>query len=345
METLEIKKIAESIVSAENNRRSLADFIKTISLQFNLIKKVEPASLENMKIAGIDGGIVKTSLHGYDLVLARAVGVCFHFKKNRVEKVDYYPSKFAPSKPFALEASSEIDFVYFSSIIRQQIEIQRAIDCLEKFSPDVLLLDGSIVPHYMSKPAKTSEVYSEYEKLIDLYKKFYEKIEESKTVLAGIVEDSRNDRFCKLLGKHVMPKLENVTGAAIASLEKSRDTNLLFWVLDKNERTQTFSYSDDENLTLKELNKNVYSFYIKTAKYDRPVRVDFLEKDKEDLLAGMLLSITGQHSGYGFPTVLIEADNVAKLSEQEIDNFYSFILKYTGNLPSIMRLRRDQRPF
>ena len=343
METLEIKKIAESIASAEKNRRSLADFIKTISPQFDLIKKVEPSNLENMKIAGIDGGIVKTSLHGYDLVLARAVGVCFHFKKDRVEKVDYYPSKFAPAKPFALEASSEIDFVYFSSIVRQQIEIQRAIDCLEKFEPDVLLLDGSIVPHYMSKPAKTSEVYSEYEKLIDLYKKFYEKVEGSKTVLAGIVEDSRNDRFCKLLGKHIMPKVEKSSFAA--SLEKSRDTNLLFWVLDKNERTQTFSYSDDENLTLKELNKSVYSFYIKTAKYDRPVRVDFLDKEKEDMLAGMLLSITGQHSGYGFPTVLIEADNVAKLSEQEIDNFYSFILKYTGNLPSIMRLRRDQRPF
>ncbi len=343
MQTNEIKKIAENIATAESGRRSLGEFVKKISPQFDLVKNVEPANLENIKIAGIDGGIVKTTLHGYDLILARAVGVCFNFKNGRIEKVDYFPSKFPPSKPFTLEASSEVDFMYFSSIVRQLLEIQRAIDCIEKFKPEILLLDGSIVPHYMSKPSKTSVVYTEYEKLLDLYKKLYEKIEESGTFLAGVVEDSRNDRFCKLLGKFILPKIENQSFSGL--LERSRDTNLLFWVLDKNERTQTFSYSEDENLNQKELNKNVYSFYIKTAKYDRPVRVDFLDKEKEDFIASVLLSITGQHSGYGFPTVLIEADNVAKLSEQEIDNFYSFILKYTGNLPSIMRLRRDQRPF
>ena len=70
-----------------------------------------------------------------------------------------------------------------------------------------------------------------------------------------------------------------------------------------------------------------------------------MEKEAEDRLASVLLSISGQHSSYGFPSVLIEADAIARMSEQEVDNFYSHILTYAGNIPSVMKLRREQRPF
>ena len=78
--------------------------------------------------------------------------------------------------------------------------------------------------------------------------------------------------------------------------------------------------------------------------------VDFLCNNEDpigvaDRLSSVLLSVSGHHSGYGLPAPLIEADNVAKLSDQEVENFYSHILSFAGNIPSVMKLRRDQRPF
>jgi len=65
----------------------------------------------------------------------------------------------------------------------------------------------------------------------------------------------------------------------------------------------------------------------------------------ENQIASILLAISGQHSSYGLPAPIIEADNVAKLSDNEMENFYFQILAFAGNLPSIMQLRRETRPF
>ena len=78
--------------------------------------------------------------------------------------------------------------------------------------------------------------------------------------------------------------------------------------------------------------------------------MDFLAKKKNidaqaDEISAILLSISGHHSGYGLPAPLIEADNVAKLSESEMENIYSNILSFTGHLPGVMKLRREERPF
>jgi len=55
--------------------------------------------LDGIKIAGIDGGVVKKSLHGVDLRLSRAVGVVFSYSKNKLEKVEYHPSPFPTPIP------------------------------------------------------------------------------------------------------------------------------------------------------------------------------------------------------------------------------------------------------
>jgi len=344
----EIKRIAESIRDTEKDRMKLADFLKTVSPQLKIVEEAKPGDLDGKKIAGVDGGLLKHSFHGLDIVLARAVGVCFSYTKGKVDNVLYHPSKSPPATPFTMEALQDIDFIYFASVSRQQMEIKTATECIEKFKPDVLLLDGPIAPHYSSKPHETSPIYPQYERLIKLYDTLYKTVEKEGVLLAGVVEDSRSDRFCSLVKKDILSKVNHVDVPKVISLlDKSRDTNMLFWVLDKNQKTLLFNYSDeiDKHPTLKDLNKEIFSFYLKTAKYDRPVRVDILDKKREQEIASLLLSISGYHSSYGFPTVLIEADNVAKLSEQEIDNFYYSLLKYTGNIPSMMKLRREQRPF
>ena len=91
-----------------------------------------------------------------------------------------------------------------------------------------------------------------------------------------------------------------------------------------------------------------FSFYIKTVEFDRPIRVDFINfgnpLETVDKLSAILMKTSG-HAGYGLPAVLIEADQRAKLSEKDIDIFYSDLVRKTGNVSSLFRMRREMRPF
>ena len=64
-----------------------------------------------------------------------------------------------------------------------------------------------------------------------------------------------------------------------------------------------------------------------------------------DRIGASLLAVSGRHAGYGIPEPIIEADSIAKIPEPEMEAFYAQILSITGNLPSVMRLRREERPF
>jgi hypothetical protein len=88
-----IREVAERISLIENKRKKLADFLKTVKSDIRLSYPVEKSGLTDLRISGVDGGIVKRSLHGFDFVLARGVGVCFCYKNGRVCKVNYYPGK------------------------------------------------------------------------------------------------------------------------------------------------------------------------------------------------------------------------------------------------------------
>jgi len=347
-----IKEIAQKINSTEEKRKKLAGFLKDVSSGFELIHKLNPDPLKDIRIVGVDGGIAKKSLHGFDCMLVRAAGVCFHYKEGGIEKVDYLPSKLPLPQPEIIEALSDLDWAYFTSISRQRLELRVALECIQKFHPDFLLMDGSIVPHYSDKPSKSSEVYENYMKLISDCKTLHTKAKESGVCLLGVIEDSRGNSFCKMIKEDIFSKVRHMLVPELESiLEKTRDTNLLFWVLERGERSKTFPYSKkpEEHPVLRDFGdfgRDVFSFYLKTAQWDRPIRVDFLgSHSNENHLASVLLSISGHHSGYGLPAPLIEADNVAKLSENEINNFYSHILTFAGNVPSLMRLRREQRPF
>jgi hypothetical protein len=342
-----IREIAKRISETEGKRQKLAEFLKEVNAETKMVFREEKAPLEDMKIVAVDGGIVKKSLHGIDCLLARAAGVCFYYSKGRLEKVDYHPSRNPAPQPEFLESLSDIDWSYFASITRLRMEIKTAVECIERFSPDILLLDGQIIPHHMDRPAKSSPLHEDYEKLVDDYRLLFSKA--GKTIIAGVVEDSRSSAFCSMVDNDILSRVShNIIPEIRELLGKTRDTNLLHLVLDKNERTGVLrTYSENPIMRdFQEYSERVGSFYLKTAEYDRPLRVDFLAGEEEvSRLASVLLSLSGHHPGYGIPIPIIEADNIAKLSEIDMENFYSSIQHMAGNAPSLMRLRRDQRPF
>jgi len=341
-----IEEIVEHLKAMHNKRKSIIELIKK-NETVKLFHKCEPSDIGDKKIVAVDGGLIKRSFHGIDIVLVRAVAVCFFYKKGKLTNVSYFPSKSPVPEPYIQESISDIDWIYFTSLIRQKTEIKTVIESIETFSPDILLLDGPIVPHHSTKPSSNSSQFQLFQDVIKLCKSLHKQAEQYDIMFAGIIEDSRSSRFCEIIKNFLSPSDET-----ISILNKTMDTPLLYNLLERNMCSVPFPYTEhpEKHPVLKDFEyaKKFYSFYLKTAQYDRPIRVDFIKRNGEKYtqeLASVLLTISGQNPHYGIPAPLIEADNAAKLSEIDMEHFYSHLLSYTGQLPEVMKLRRDERPF
>jgi hypothetical protein len=235
---------------------------------------------------------------------------------------------------------------------RQIAEVNTARETIEKFKPDIIFLNGSVVPHYVEKPVEHSLLYPPYRRMVEVYLKLFESARKNKTILAGVIEDSRGTRFCEIANQKILSE-SNKPELKIL-LDRTKDTNLLTYALNLNERSFVFKYSanPEDHPMLREFGQElanlVFSFYLKTAEFDRPIRIDFLSTEKTVDVANKISSLliaTAGHSSYGMPPVLIEADQRAKLSEKDLETFYLDLINKAGNLPGLFNLRRDQRPF
>ncbi len=346
-----IRRIAERIAETESRKERISEFLRNISMEINLKIGVEKDDLEDMKIVAIDGGLLKKSFHGFDCILYRSAAVCFGYKKGKISGVKYYPSKTPPLKPEVFESLSDLDFSYIANIERMHDEIRTSIKSIELFRPDMLLLDGQIMPHYTSKPGRSSPVFERYESLIGSINELCSICMKEKINLAGVIEDSRSDSFCRMLSKRLFSKITHPMVREVNGvLEKSRDTNILFHFLKKGEATLPLQTSEDPEShailkDLAEFGDLMHYIYLKTSSFDRPIKVDFIQREKAKEIASMLLAVSGHHPSYGFPSPLIEADNVARLKEEEMDTLYNHLSSMLGRRSSFMKLRRDERPF
>jgi len=337
----QLSNAANRIRMIEDDRKKLGDIIKEMKdkIRFDctevaentLTAKVESKKLDGIKVIGIDGGLSQHAYHGMDMILTRAIATIFDYSEGKLDKVDYYPSAVeSPKLTIITDPYDDSDFNKSSSLERQKTEIALALEAFNRFSPDVLMLDGSIVPHINDRPGKESAAAGKYESVLKIFDDLY-KAADGK--LAGCVEDSRGRRFCEIMKKKIEdPELKRI-------LSGTRDTNLLYHILDTGERTCVFKMNTELS--------NVYSFYIKTADHDRPVRIDFYAKDGVIEAANKIASIvlaTSCHHTYGIPTPIIEADCRAKLKEHDVDSLHDQLVDRVGITPGLMKLRREQRP-
>ena len=358
--------LAKFISSMENERKKLGKLLKEINSSCNftldneifeekIFTPVNTNKLENMKIAGIDGGLVKKSFHGIDLMLLRAVGVIFSYNDNKLSNAEYYPDAMPTPEPKTIiDPFSDLEFEINSNIERQITEISTAKETIEKHEPDILLLNGSVIPHYTFVPDKSSLLYANYRRMIESYTELFETVKKKKTILAGVIEDSRGTRFCEIIGSKIIPQIKAELPVEMKLiLNRTKDSNLLTYALSFSERTFVFPYSPNvsQHPILKEfptVANKIFTFYTRTAEFDRPIRVDFLADkgivEVVNKLSSVLLALAG-NSNYGMPSVLIEADQRAKLSENDLEMFYWDVINKAGNLPGLFEQRRNQRPF
>lgn len=360
-----LDEIIDKIGYFESRRIKIGQFLREINDSFKIgpseeivdekiINPVIENALDKIRILGVDGGIVKHSYHGLDLMLMRSVGTIFEYSDGKLNRVDYHPdSNPLPDPRIIFDSFSDIELNSCYNFERQIMEINSAKEAIEKFKPDVVMLDGSVIPHYVPKPDNPVLV-EYYQNLIKTYISLFEIVKNTKTILAGVIEDSRGIKFCDILSRTVLDQAESdVSKELKLVLEKTKDSNLLYYALNKGERTCVFNYSKNPKVhpILKEfesMGNSFYSFYIKTVDFDRPLRVDFIGSgnihETVNKLSNILMQTCG-HSGYGFPSVLIEADQRARLTEKDLDMFYSDLINRVGNVSTLFKMRRETRPF
>ncbi|MDY6770112.1 MAG: DNA double-strand break repair nuclease NurA [Candidatus Nanohaloarchaea archaeon] len=207
---------------------------------------------------------------------------------------------------------------------------------------DMLLMDGSLVPQPGDRPDEESDLFDRYEAVMADYRELYARAEAEDTALVGVVEDARSARFCRFLDE---------AGMDADAVSGGRDTVLLHHVLEPGERTCTVPYAAEPTPVLRDLEAgdSVYVFYLRTSRKDRPVRIEFYAAGepggRADAVASRVLSLCGSENAYGLPPVLLEADQRAALSRNEVEVVTKRIRTRLAHLPGTEELRRDRRPF
>ncbi|MCD6403030.1 MAG: DNA double-strand break repair nuclease NurA [Candidatus Aenigmarchaeota archaeon] len=338
VEGLEV--VASRIRQKRLSMKNLAEFLRKKEF---LIKRVNPTSMNNTRILAVDGGLQKKSLQGVDLILVRACAVLYEFSEGKLVNVEYYPSEFPkPKLRWSFEPLSEFEFGWKTGYERQMEEISVAIEAFKRWDPDFVILDGSVIPHYSEIPETSKSLSEEFKKLVDSYNQLF-KLVKRKT-LFGVVKESRGKRFCS----EVLEEVKDLPLELKPLVSNVRDTVILDVLLEKNERTMTFSYSSSPDFHpilrhFPEFSDKVYGFYIRNAEFDVPIRVDFISENPEedaDRISSLLINLT-KNSFYAIPSILIEADQRARINEELLDSVQGFISSLVGDISDNKR----KRPF
>ncbi len=328
-----LKEIASQIREISAKRKAFAEKLRS-EIKFSSIGDVD---LKGLRIAGVDGGFLAKQKHGVSFVIRRAVGVCFEYGEKL--QTSYLPSK-NPS-PEVIPVSyilEEHEFNTYASLLRVEREIQVAIESAKRFKPNVLILDGSVVLYPANRPKSSSLAFKKYEEVIQLFNELYLFCLENSIALVGAVEDSRSMKLCK---------------KAISDdklLLKFSDTIVLSHIMEKGTRTDIMEYSESAELPILqdigEFSKKLFSFYLRASDYDLPLRIDFLSNNpREDVeqISKIMLAISNNFKEYTYPSVLIEADARAKLSEKDLMFIDKAISSEVGFSPDLMSFRREKR--
>lgn len=335
-----IQSIAKKILESQKQLAENAVELRKVSINLDesdedaLIIKVKKSGM-GFKVCAVDGGLLSDRLFGADIAVSRSVATCFTYTNSKLIKTEYCPKRFPENVVDLKNGLDEAEALQFRSLLRLKGEINCAIDALEKFKPDYLLLDGSIVLLSADKPAEKSVLFEEYKSLMDIYKTLYKNCETQNCQLAGVIKDSRGKRLVECLSDQLLVDVA--------------DTTLAESLLQENERTCVLPYTKETAKhpvlsTLGGYAKKIKIFYIKPSSDDLPLRIEFLQfKKPVSEIADDICALCSISKTYAYPASLIEADMCAALEPIEIENIKRtlFVLSKGATKP----LRRQNRPF
>jgi len=289
----------ESIRKFESRRKELGDFPRMKNGRCNI------------SAGASDSGFGEISLRGGSVFLLKSIGVLFSYREGKLSEYGYFPSKMGKKEHAFIQNLDDAESRMLIELKRLNAEWESLAKAIEK-GCDIALFDGSLVPLPSTIPGKGSAILEEYERLSKTIKHARGLAAGRKTMIAGIVKDSRSSRLCEMLGI------------------KSNDCILMENVLREGEATPPVAYSNER--------KDVLLSYLKTGK-SLVFRVEWFADYLESPLQKVydLCNV----SGYRYPPPLVEADLRAMLRKNEFEAVEKAI---KSSLPNLVKIR-ERRPF
>jgi hypothetical protein len=294
-------------------------------------------------IAAVDGGIVSEDFQSCELVLFRAVCTAFGYENGRVCKKACHPSGLDGYETALLDSFDESDAMQRDSIIRLRAEISRSREAVRLFSPSMVFLDGSIFPSPQDRPPKDSEAFRGYERLLAECRFLYSECAKSGAALVGVVKDTKSRNFLDALRKS--EGLSGFYSGHAKFLSSTNDSAFLSLALQEDERSGLV------RIERPDLGRDLCpavpaATYLKAAKYDRPLRLEFSDYSKAEAACRTICALCKGNSRYAYPSILIEADLRAAMDPKELEVAYARLCAKIGpDAVSLRRLRRNERPF
>lgn len=347
-----LKEMAEIIERLKSNQAKRSEAIQEIlkapieSNQFLegfFFKYVNAVDL-NHSVAGVDSSIIGQEFMSADLLMVKSVSTIITYKSGTKQKSIYYPSV-APEPLFVIsEGLDAHEVIWHKNLVRLTQEYSIACELATKKLADVILLDGSIIPLVLDRPAEDSQLYEKYLELIRLVVNFFKVSEQNNVLVAGLSKDSRSKRVVEIFKDMYQNKASIFTN----------DVSLLYEILPAGSRTTLFSYESQEatkksrNLVIKDLEKAgfagvISAYYQRISKYDKPIRVEVISSNKSagiDAIAGIIHSLCSISKRYTYPAVLIDADLRAKVEARDLDRMIRVL-----SVELLQGMRRQNRPF
>jgi hypothetical protein len=258
-----------------------------------------------------DSGFAEIGLRGGSVFLLKSIGILFSYKDGKLSGYHYFPSKSGKREHVFIPNLDDAESRIFIEMKRLSAEWESLTKAIEK-GCDIALFDGSLVPLPSYVPNKESAMFEEYEKLNRNIKHARSIASGRKTIIAGVIKDSRSSRLCEMLGI------------------RSNDSMLMENALVEGEATPPIAYSNER--------KDILFSYLKTGK-NLVFRIEWFA----DYLESPLQKVYNlcNVSGYRYPPPLVEADLRAMLRKNEFESVEKAI---KSSLPNLVKIR-ERRPF
>ena len=389
---INLKHLAQNYLEIERQKQKFAksllenldsldfeEFLKypNYDIKERLLKKeVTAANIRGLNVVSVDGSSVVKKFMNVDFSFLKAIAVKYYFYKNHSSKIDYFPDitgfnnynvqgNFLNREENVVETKISMDMTF--------MEINLLNKLIEKKSDiDLIIIDGSVVIMPINLIfSKDSEISKKYDILLKEYKKLYSSCKERGIILIGSIKDTRTSALTNLIRSSIQMLKPNTTRLTNfikinyrQIIDYYSDLDLFNRVLNKSERSCIFNCKKDlDKIRDTGIKKEIpyyfpqsfYAFYLKTASYDTPCRIEFFmnerhslqeASEKADLISSILLPISSLNEFYGLPIPQIEAHRRAVFKPHEINLLFNSLSRTLNSYGvSLLEKRRTRRPF
>ena len=346
--------------------------IKEISIK----KSVEASNIRGLNVVSVDGSSVIKKFMNVDFSFLKAIAVKYYFYENHSARIEYFPD-ISGFNNYSVQGNyiNREENVVESKISMEMnlMEINLLNELIKKDGDlDLIIIDGSIVPMPINYIFSNDyELSKKYNQLLKEYNKLYLNCKEKGVILIGSIKDTRTASLSNQLRDSIQmlrPSHTNLSDFININyrqvFEYFSDLDLFSRLLEKSERSCIFSCKHEiekirDTGIKKEIANHIpvdfYAFYLKTANFDTPCRIEFFMDESEsiensskraDLISSIILPLATLNDNYGLPIPQIEAHKRAVFRPEEVNLLFNNLrrtLSKHGFL--LMEKRRNRRPF